>query len=104
LALIVQSTVAAGRHGAFEPRSFRGAVRSTAVSSKLCARAATAEEAALLPLRDDEDRVVMSAPGRTFAADGAIHDVVDAVYDARRYAWEAEIRRDRGSASLSPTR
>lgn len=39
---------------------------------------------------------------QTFAADGAILDVVDAVYDARRYAYEAEIRRDRGSASLGP--
>jgi hypothetical protein len=38
----------------------------------------------------------------TFAADGAILDVVDAVYDVRRYAYEAEIRRDRGSASLGP--
>ncbi|MFZ2104036.1 MAG: GntR family transcriptional regulator [Roseiarcus sp.] len=35
-------------------------------------------------------------------ADGSILDVVDAVYDARRYAYEAEIRRDRGSASLGP--
>ena len=39
---------------------------------------------------------------QTFAADGTILDVVDAVYDARRYAYEAEIRRDRGSASLGP--
>jgi GntR family transcriptional regulator len=51
-------------------------------------------------LRNDEDRVVMSVRWQTFAADGAIHDVVDAVYDARRYAYEAEIRRDPGSASL----
>jgi hypothetical protein len=84
--------------------SFRGTVRSTSVSSNLCACAATAEEAGLLRLRDDEDRFVLSAPRQTFAANGAILDVVDAVYDARRYAYEAEIRRDRGSASLSPPR
>ena len=68
----------------------------------LRARAATPEEAAHLGLRDDEDRVVMSVRRQTFAADGTILDVVDAVYDARRYAYEAEIRRDRGSASLGP--
>ena len=68
----------------------------------LRARAATPEEAAQLGLRNDEDRVVMSVRRQTFAADGAILDVVDAVYDARRYAYEAEIRRDRGSASLGP--
>ena len=44
----------------------------------------------------------MSVRRQTFAADGTILDVVDAVYDARRYAYEAEIRRDRGSASLGP--
>ena len=71
-------------------------------ASKTCARAATPEEAAQLGLRNDEDRVVMSVRRQTFAADGAILDVVDAVYDARRYAYEAEIRRDRGSASLGP--
>ena len=71
-------------------------------ASKICARAATPEEAAQLGLRNDEDRVVMSVRRQTFAADGAILDVVDAVYDARRYAYEAEIRRDRGSASLGP--
>src|SRR5579863_9902884 len=71
-------------------------------ASKICARAATPEEAAQLGLRNDEDRVVMSVRRQTFAADGATLDVVDAVYDARRYAYEAEIRRDRGSASLGP--
>jgi hypothetical protein len=39
---------------------------------------------------------------QTFAADGTILDVVDVVHEARRYAYEAEIRRDRGSASLGP--
>jgi GntR family transcriptional regulator len=68
----------------------------------LRARRATPEESELLGLRDDEDRVVMSVRRQTFAADETILDVVDAVYDARRYAYEAEIRRDRGSASLDP--
>ncbi len=69
---------------------------------KLRARGATPEECELLRLRDDEHRVVMSVRRQTFADDGTILDVVDAVYDARRYAYEAEIRRDRGSALLSP--
>ena len=59
----------------------------------LRARAARPEEAAQLGLRNDEDRVVMSVRRQTFAADGAILDVVDAVYDARRYAYEAEMAR-----------
>jgi len=69
---------------------------------ELRARGATPEESKLLRLRDDEDHVVMSVRRQTFATDGTILDVVDAVYDARRYAYEAEIRRDRGSASPSP--
>jgi GntR family transcriptional regulator len=68
----------------------------------LRARRATPEESELLGLHDDDGRVVMSVRRRTFAADGTILDVVDAVYDARRYAYEAEIRRDRVSASLGP--
>jgi GntR family transcriptional regulator len=69
---------------------------------KLRARSATSEESRLLRLRDGEHRVVMSVRRQTFADDGTILDVVDAVYDARRYAYEAEIRRDRGSASPGP--
>jgi basic membrane protein A len=41
----------------------------------------------------------MAVRRRTFAADGTILDVVDAVYDARRYAYEAEIRRSSGPVS-----
>ena len=58
----------------------------------LRARAATPEEADLLRLGDD--RVVMAVHRQTCAADGAVLDVVDAVYDARRYTYQAEIRRD----------
>jgi len=65
----------------------------------LRARAATPEEADLLRLNDDDQRVVMSVRRRTFADDGTILDVVDAVYDARRYSYEAEILRDRVSVS-----
>jgi len=56
----------------------------------------------LLGLQDEGGGVVMSVRRQTFADDGTILDVVDAVYDARRYAYEAEIRRDRGSASHGP--
>jgi len=58
----------------------------------LRARAASPEEADLLRLRDD--LVVMAVHRQTFAADGTVLDVVDAVYDARRYTYQAEIRRD----------
>jgi GntR family transcriptional regulator len=57
----------------------------------LRAREATPEEAELLELGND--RVVMAVQRHTFAADGAILDAVDAVYDARRYAYRAEARR-----------
>jgi GntR family transcriptional regulator len=62
----------------------------------LRARGASLEETRLLRL--DDNRVVMSVCRRSFAADGAVLDFVDAVYDARRYAYEAEIRRHRGPA------
>jgi GntR family transcriptional regulator len=64
----------------------------------LRARLATLEEARLLRMGDNQDRVVMSVHRETFAEDGTILDVVDAVYDARRYTYEAEVRRDRASA------
>jgi GntR family transcriptional regulator len=67
----------------------------------LRARSATLEEARLLRL--DDNRVVMAVSRRSFAADGAILDVVDAVYDARRYSYEAEIRRPPAlTASMPP--
>jgi GntR family transcriptional regulator len=63
----------------------------------LRARCANLEESRLLRL--DDNRVVMAVCRKTFAADGTVLDVVDAVYDARRYAYEAEIRRSREAAS-----
>lgn len=59
----------------------------------LRARSANLEEARLLRL--DDNRVVMAVTRKTFAADGTVLDVVDAVYDARRYAYEADIHRSR---------
>lgn len=59
----------------------------------LRARAATAEEARLLNIADAP--VVMAVRRETFGPDGILLDVVNAVYDARRYSYQAEIRRDR---------
>ncbi len=58
----------------------------------LRARPATAEEARLLNIGDEP--VVMAVRRETRGSDGALLDVVDAVYDARRYSYHAEIRRD----------
>ena len=58
----------------------------------LRARSATVEEASLLEIGDEP--VVMVVRRETRSRDGALLDVVDAVYDARRYAYQAEIRRD----------
>ena len=66
----------------------------------LRARAAMPEETDLLRLGDD--RVVMAVHRQTYAADGAVLDAVDAVYDARRYTYQAEIRRD-VATSLAPS-
>jgi len=59
----------------------------------LRARAATAGEARLLDIAGAP--VVMAVRRETRGSDGALLDVVDAVYDARRYSYQAEIRRDR---------
>ncbi|HXT07591.1 MAG TPA: GntR family transcriptional regulator [Roseiarcus sp.] len=56
----------------------------------LRARAADAEEHRLLELGDDA--VVMEVVRSTFDSAGALIDFVRAVYDARRYAYQAEIR------------
>jgi len=65
----------------------------------LRARPASDEEALLLRLLDD--RVVMAVRRQSLAADGTILDVVDAVYDARRYAYQAEILRQTRPAATS---
>jgi DNA-binding GntR family transcriptional regulator len=57
----------------------------------LQARLATRKEAQLLGL--DRARVVMTAHRETYAKDGSLIDVDDAVHDASRYAYETEIRR-----------
>jgi len=73
-------------------------------AESLRARAATGEEAKLLRLPKGEAPVVMWVRRQTRSSDGTLLDVVDAVYDARRYAYEAEIRRDREPASPSHPR
>ena len=65
----------------------------------LRARAATAEEARLLNIADAP--VVMAVRRETFGPDGVLLDVVDAAYDAGRYSYQAEIRRDRAPTALS---
>jgi GntR family transcriptional regulator len=68
----------------------------------LRARAATAGEARLLAVADAP--VVMAVRRETFGRDGALLDVVDAVYDAWRYSYQAEIRRDRAAKTSSHSR
>ena len=70
----------------------------------LRARSATSEEARLLEIGDEP--VVMAVRRETRGSDGALLDVVDAVYDARRYSYHAEIRRDVAptAAELPPRR
>lgn len=65
----------------------------------LRARRATKGEADLLQL--GKDRVVMAVQRNTYSADGIILDAVDAVYDARRYAYGGELRRDSWSTVAS---
>jgi len=68
----------------------------------LRARAATADEARLLAIVDSP--VVMAVRRETFGPENALLDVVDAVYDARRYSYQAEIRRDRAAKTSSHSR
>jgi GntR family transcriptional regulator len=65
----------------------------------LRARAATVEEVRLLNIADAP--VVMAVHRETFGPDGVLLDVVDAAYDARRYSYQAEIRRDRAPTTPS---
>jgi len=64
----------------------------------LQARLATRREAQLLEL--DKSPVVMTAHRETYAENGVLIDVDDAVHDARRYAYETEIRRGEELAPL----
>jgi GntR family transcriptional regulator len=57
----------------------------------LQARLATRREAQLLEL--DKSPVVLTAHRETYAKNGVLVDVDDAIHDARRYAYETEIRR-----------
>jgi GntR family transcriptional regulator len=75
----------------------RGVVIERGVET-LQARLATRKEAQLLKL--DKSPVVMTAHRETYAENGSLLDVDDAVHDARRYAYETEIRR---GDDLAPT-
>lgn len=65
----------------------------------LRARAVTTEEGRLLNIADAP--VVMAVRRETFGPEGVLLDVVDAVYDARCYSYQAEIRRDRAPTASS---
>ncbi len=60
-------------------------------NERLEARRAAREEARMLEL--DGDRVVMTVQRVTYADDGTLLDVDHAIYDARRYAFESDLRR-----------
>jgi GntR family transcriptional regulator len=66
---------------------------------RLRARSASTGETGLLDL--EAGGAVMEVRRRSYASDGSLLDVVDAVYDARRYSYEARILRghDKGSAA-----
>jgi GntR family transcriptional regulator len=68
----------------------------------LRARLANAREARLLQL--DKSSVVMAVRRETYAADGALVDLDDAIHDASRYAYETEIRRGGEPATPFSTR
>jgi len=60
-------------------------------AERLFARPATAEERRLLGLA--RGGVVVAVTRHSFAADGTVLDCVDAIYDARRYSYEARLVR-----------
>jgi GntR family transcriptional regulator len=66
---------------------------------RLMARLPTREEQRLLDL--GHDGVVVAVQRVSFAADGRPLDAVEAIYDARRYGYEAQIARSRGVAAQS---
>ena len=63
----------------------------------LRARLATPEEAELLDLGDEP--VVMLMRRFTWAADGTLLDAVDAIFDSRRFTYEAEVRREHAAST-----
>lgn len=67
----------------------------------LRARLATAKEARLLGLAGN--RVVMAVRRETYAADGALVDLDDAIHDACRYSYEIALWRDGGVAARFST-
>lgn len=76
-----------GRHG----------LSVDSATERLVARAADPAERRLLGL--DAGDVVVAVTRHSFAADGAPLDAVSAVYDARRYSYEARLVRRHGSSN-----
>ena len=66
---------------------------------RLSARPASTRERRLLAL--ERNAVVMAVHRRSFASDEPLLDVVDAIYDARRYSYEARLLR-RASQTVHP--
>lgn len=82
----------------FEEHGF--SVRSA--TERLVARAAAPEDRKLLNLGGDA--VVVAVTRHSFAADGTLLDAVDAIYDARRYSYEATlVRQPRNNGSNTET-
>ncbi len=69
-------------------------------AEQLIARPATAEERRLLDL--PPGAAVAAVCRQSFAADGTVLDVVDAAYDARRYAYESRLVRQQETPSHAP--
>jgi GntR family transcriptional regulator len=73
-------------------------------SESLRARAASRDEAELLGLPSGAAAVVMSVRRVTIDAENRVLDVGDSAYDARRYAYEVDMRRSPAAVSLDPTK
>ena len=85
--------------------SSRPASSSSAASSGCRRGRRRLDERRLLEL--ERDAVVMAVHRRSFASDGSLLDVVDAIYDARRYSYEARLLRRAeldGSAAFNGNR
>lgn len=70
----------------------RNGLQVSHAQERLVACLAGAEDRALLNLPDDA--VVVAVTRHSFAADGTPLDAVEAIYDARRYSYEARLVRE----------
>ncbi len=69
-------------------------------SERLFARVAELAEQELLELADDA--VVVAVDRRSYTADGTLLDAVEAIYDARRYSYEAQLLRRQPFKKTNP--